>query len=158
MKRMIWLAAALLATTPALAWDLNSEDTKKSWSYVAFQADKLDAVELQFYCDNEYPGDIQMLVFTDQDARKGDEDFPDVTVTAVVDDDVFADLIGYYDDVDGERTVVIDSPEEARLREFIATARDAKQPIHISYDGRSHRFATDNIVPVLDSFVEGCSR
>ena len=158
MKRTIWLIAALSITQPALAWEMNSSDTKKAWSYAAFQADKSGGVELQFYCDETYPKDIQMLVFTDLDARDGDSDFPSVTVQAVVDGETFADLSGYYDAVDGERTVVVDTLEEERVRDILTAARAAKQPLMVEYDGRSHRFAVDGIEAVLGDFVDGCER
>lgn len=158
MKRMIWLIAALSITPPAVAWEMNSTDTKKAWSYAAFQADKSGDIELQFYCDESYPDEIQMLVFTDLDAEDGDSDFPSVAVQAVVDGETFADLSGYYDAVDGERTVVIDTLEEDRVRTIITAARNAKQPLMLEYDGRSHRFGVDDISSVLGDFVDGCER
>ena len=158
MKQAVWLLATLVAATPAAAWDLSSSDTKKSWSYAAFQQDKAGAAELQFYCDDSDPEDIQMLVFTDLDAQDGDADFPSVSVDAIVDSVTFADLAGYYDEVDGERTVVIDTSEEQRILEVIDAARQARAPLQIAYDGRSHRFGVDGISEVLSGFSEGCRR
>ncbi|HEY8577141.1 MAG TPA: hypothetical protein VIL88_12455 [Devosia sp.] len=157
--RLVTCALALMASAaPAAAWDINSSESKKAWSYAAFQSDKSGAVELQFFCDESYPEDIQMLVFTDLEADGSEEDFPSVPVTATVGDETFEDLSGYYDEVDGERTVVIDTLEEDRVRDIIGAARDASQPLQVSYDGRSHRFGIDNIAEVLDQFTDGCER
>lgn len=156
MKRTMLILAVLVAPQPALAWDLSSEATKKTWSYAAFQEDKGGSVELQFYCEEVYPDEIQMLVFTDLDAEEGDEDFPTVSVGAVIDGQAFDDLVGYYDNVDGERAVVVDTLEEDRVREVIARAREAEQPLQISYDGRRHRFAAEGADDVLGRFVDGC--
>jgi len=60
--------------------------------------------------------------------------------------------------VEGERTVVVDTLEESRLRQVLATARGATQPLQILYDGRSQRFGIDGIVETLDRFVGGCER
>ena len=125
---------------------------------MAFQSDEPGSIELQFYCDDSYPNDIQMLVFTNMDSDVTDDDHPSVAVKAVVDGETFDDLGGYYDAVDGERTLVIDTVEENRVRDVIAAARSAKQPLQVYYDGHSHRFAVDDIAETLGDFVEGCDR
>lgn len=157
MKYAIGLCAVLLVAQPALAWEINSDVTKKSWSHAAFQADKDGGVELQFYCDNEYPDDIQMLVFTDVDADGSEKDFPSVAVKTTIDDQSFDELAGYYDSVDDERVVVIDTIEDERVRDVVAAARNAKHPIVIDFEGRTVRFGTDDITPTLASFTEGCN-
>ncbi|UXN75876.1 hypothetical protein N8D56_27120 (plasmid) [Devosia sp. A8/3-2] len=158
MHRLMWVYAAVLATSPVAARELDSSDTKKARSYTAFQTDKTGGVELQFFCDHNYPGDIQMLVFTDVDAEEGDKERPSSAVSIVVNGTSFDDLNGYYDAVEGERIVVVDTLEESRLRQVLATARGATQPLQILYDGRSQRFGIDGIVETLDSFVGGCER
>ncbi|WEK06179.1 MAG: hypothetical protein P0Y65_08000 [Candidatus Devosia phytovorans] len=158
MNKTIWIIAALVVVQPAFGWELSSSDTKKTWSYSAYQADKSGGVELQFYCDNDFPEDIQMLVFTDQDARPGDSDFPSVSVKVVADNTSMTGLSGYYDEVDGERTLVVDTQEEVLLRDFITAASTAERPLQVEFDGLSHRFAVDGIADVLGDFVDGCDR
>lgn len=158
MKRGPGVFAVLLAVMPVAAWELNSSDTKKSWSYAAFQTDKSDAVELQFYCDNAYPEDIQMLVFTDIESDGTEEGYPRIEVTVTVDGKAFADLDGYYDDVEGERTVVIDTLEEDRVRDVLAAAQQASNPVVVSFGDRVHRFAIADIATVLGNFLTGCER
>ncbi len=158
MNRLMWVCAAALAASPVAAWELDSSDAKKAWSYTAFQADKTGGVELQFFCDHNYPNDIQMLLFTAVDAQEGDKERPGVAVSVVVNGTSFDDLNGYCDAVEGERTVVVDTLEESRLRQVLATARGATQPLQILYDGRSQRFGIDGIVETLDRFVGGCER
>ena len=158
MKRASCFLAAFLVTTPVVAWELDGTESKKTWSYVAFQSDKSGAIELQFYCDESYPDDIQMLVFTNTDSDATDDDHPSVAVKVGVDDETFDDLSGYYDAVDGERTLVLDTVEEKRVRDVIAAARGAKQPLQVYYDGQSHRFAVEDIAQTLGDFVEGCDR
>lgn len=114
------LAARFAALT---VWELNSHDTKKTWEYVAYQSDGID--ELQFYCDNLDPDDIQMLVVTSLDAEAGDDEFADVSVNALIDGVRFDDLSGYYDEVEGERTVVLETREEARVRDILDAAQAA---------------------------------
>ena len=158
MKLASCFLAAFLVTTPVMAWELDGTETKKTWSYVAFQADKAGSIELQFYCDESYPDDIQMLVFTNMDSDATDDDHPSVAVKAIVDDETFDNLSGYYDAVDGERTLVIDTVEEDRVRDVIAAARNAKKPLQVYYDGHSNRFAVDDIAETLGDFIEGCDR
>nr|WP_314259882.1 hypothetical protein [uncultured Devosia sp.] len=158
MNKAIWIFTALFAVQPAFGWELSSTDTKKTWTYSAYQADKSGGVEMQFYCDNDYPGDIQMLVFTDMDARPGDSDFPDVAVKVVAGDTSMTGLSGYYDEVDGERTLVVDTKEEPRVRDFISAAQGAIQPLQVEFDGRSHRFAANDAGEVLGDFMAGCDR
>ena len=97
-----------------------------------------------------------MLVVTSLDAEAGDDEFPDVSVNALIDGVRFDDLSGYYDEVEGERTVVLETREEARVRDILDAAQAASQPIQISYDVHSHRFSVTDIG--LDGFVEGCER
>lgn len=158
MKRAFSLFAALVATTSVAAWEIDSSDTKKSWSYAAFQSDKAGGVELQFYCDDSFPDDIQMLVFTNLDATPDDQDYPSVAVDMLIDGQSFADLSGYYDDVDGERTIVVDTTEEDRVRDILDVARAARQPLQVRYENRSHRFAVDSIDDTLGAFIDGCHR
>lgn len=158
MKRTIWFLAVLLGTHPAAAWEIKHTETKKTWSYVAYQADKSNAVELQFFCDETQPEEMQLLVFTDQDAQTGDDQFPDVAVSFVVDGTTFDALSGYYDNVDGERTVVIDTLEEDRVRDVLDAASKATQPLQVKYEGRGHSFAVDDVAQVLGSFIAGCAR
>lgn len=158
MKQVVCLLGALLVSSPVLAWEIDTTDTKKTWSYAAFQAEKSGGAELQFYCDETYPEDIQLLVFTDHDAEPGDADFPSVSVDVVVDGTEFGSLSGYYDAVDDERTLVLDTLEEERVRDILTAARVAEQPIAISFDGSSLRFGVGEITPVLGEFIAGCER
>lgn len=158
MTRTILAIAALLAVQPVFGWELSSSDTKKTWTYSAYQADKSGGVELQFYCDSDYPDDITMLVFTDQDARPGDSEFPSISVDAVADDLKLTDLSGYYDEVDGERTLVVDSPEDERVRDFLTAAQAAKRPLQVEFDTYSYRFGVDGISGALGDFIKGCER
>jgi hypothetical protein len=123
MYRTVIFLPLLLASAALTVWELNSHDTKKTWEYVAYQSDGID--ELQFYCDNVDPDDIQMLVVTSLDAEAGDDEFADVSVNALIDGVRFDDLSGYYDEVEGERTVVLETREEARVRDILDAAQAA---------------------------------
>jgi len=123
MYRTVIFLPLLLASAALTVWELNSHDTKKTWEYVAYQSDGID--ELQFYCDNLDPDDIQMLVVTSLDAEAGDDEFADVSVNALIDGVRFDDLSGYYDEVEGERTVVLETREEARVRDILDAAQAA---------------------------------
>lgn len=123
MYRTVIFLPLLLASAAVTVWELNSHDTKKTWEYVAYQSDGID--ELQFYCDNVDPDDIQILVVTSLDAEAGDDEFADVSVNALIDGVRFDDLSGYYDEVEGERTVVLETREEARVRDILDAAQAA---------------------------------
>lgn len=157
MKRLAFLLPLLVAT-PALAdWDITTESTKKTWSYAAFDSDKTGSIELQFYCDHEYPGEVQLLVFTGDDWTGGPDEQNPVDMTVNVDGKEFAGLAGHDDEVNAERVVYADTLDDKALFDVIEAAKVAERSIVVSYEQATHRFPVVNLQPVLAEFMTGCN-
>jgi hypothetical protein len=158
MKRLAFLLP-LLITTPAMAdWDITRESTKKTWSVAAFDSDKSGSLELQFYCDYQYPGEVQMLVFTGDDWTGGPDEQNPVEISVTIDGKAFDPLNGYDDEVDEERVVYGDTLDDKALFDVIEAAKVAKQSIVVKYEAVTHRFPVVNLEPTLTELLSDCNR
>lgn len=158
MKRFAILLPLLVATPAMADWDLTAKSTKKTWSYAAFDSDKSGSLELQFYCDYKYPGEIQLLVFTGDDWTGTPDEQKPVEINVTIDGKVFPVLSGYDDEVDAERVVYADTLDDKALFDVIEAAKVAKRTIVVSYEEVTHRFPVVNLEPVLTDLMAGCDR
>ena len=156
MKPLFLLPVLLLMSPTYAAWEVDGNTSKKSWFYAAYQDDKNGTVELQFYCDYKYPGDVSLLVFTGEDFDPRGANAGAVDVYASIDGTDFDPLQGYNDSIDGERIVVVDSSEDDALFGVVRAVRSASQPIVVHYAGGSHRFGAEGAERAVGTLVDGC--
>lgn len=156
MKRLLLLPILLFATPALGAWESDSNTSKKSWFYAAYEHDRDGGVELQVYCDFKKPGDVMLLVFTGEDFDPRGEDAGDVEVSATVDGRRFGPLRGYNDSNGGERAVIVDSAEDVSVVDFVRAMRGAQRPVEISYKRTKLEFSTVGIDHAVGTLIDGC--
>lgn len=158
MKHLAFLLP-LVAATPAFAdWQLRPESTKKTWSFAAFESDKTGSLELQFFCDHEYPGEVQMLVFTGADWTAEPDAQTAVEMIVTIDGTAFPPLSGFDDDVDAERVVYADTLDDKALFDVIDAAKAASRSIVVDFEDTTYRFGVAKIEPMLTEFMAGCAQ
>lgn len=158
MKHLAFLLPLLVATPAMAAWELKTEGTKKTWSYAAYDGDKSGSLELQFFCDYQYPGEVQLLVFTNVDWTKDTDEQTPVEIIVNVDGQAFDPLAGFDDEVDDERVVYADTLDDEALHDVIEAARSATRSIEVTYEDVTHRFGVSNLGSALGELLEGCNR
>lgn len=158
MKHLAFLLPLLVATPAMAAWELKTEGTKKTWSYAAFDGDKSGSLELQFFCDYQYPGEVQLLVFTNEDWTKDTDEQTPVEITVNVDGKTFDPLAGFDDEVDDERVVYADTLDDEALYDVIEAAKAATRSVEVTYEDVTHRFGVANLGTALGELLEGCNR
>lgn len=156
MKRLLLLPILLFAAPAQGAWESDSNTSKKSWFYAAYEHDRDGGVELQVYCDFKKPGDVMLLVFTGEDFDPRGEDAGDVDVSGTVDGTRFGPLRGYNDSNGGERAVIVESADDHSVVDFIRAMRGAQRPVEISYKRTRHEFSPVDIEHAVGTLIDGC--
>ena len=157
-KLLLVLVMALLAG-PALAeWKMVDVSEDGVAVYKAYVLDHTGAVELQFYCDQEFPGIFDLTVYTGEDFQPKSNYPEDGELAVSIGAEGVATVTAFYHDFDGELLIFTTDFDVEGVGEVAMTMARATGDIGLTYYDRSYDFTADGAKSILKQFLQTCPR
>lgn len=148
------LALAVPAAAQQPSWVL-FEDTDEYGDYVAaYVPDVTNSYELEFFCDDEYPDDIALSVFTPVPYTKTKD--PLVELTVAVGERSNGPLDAEYMDFDGSLGLQVWEYDYPIIRRIVREAMVGNGVIQVDYADTQVTFPLDGAQSVLRDFLAFC--
>jgi hypothetical protein len=155
-KLVLGLGLALLAT-PALAeWQMVEVSDPEIEAYKAYVVDHTGAIELQFYCDSEFPGLLDMTVYTAEDFEPKTSYAPEGDLAVLIDGEVVNTVTAFYDDHDGELLIFTSDFDIEGVDQIAMAMAKAGNEIGLTYFDRSYAFPAEAAKGIIKSFLNTC--
>lgn len=157
MRRLLPIVALSLLANPALAgWQFTDVSDDEIVAFKGWVLDTGGVVEMQYYCDDWFPGGIDLTIYTGE-VHEPDSSYADEGVMSVSTDGEFAvEITAFFDHHDGELLIYTSNFEVENMGDVMLAMAYAEDIIEISYYGRDYVFSAGNAWAVLGQMADDC--
>ncbi len=157
MRRVLIIAVLSLFASPAQAgWSFLDESDDQGPIFKAAVLDVGGKVELQYYCDDWFPGMIDLNIYTGETFDQNSAYAADGIMTVSIDGEASIDATAFFDDFEGELLIFTSNFDIENLEDVLIAMATAQQSIGVGFYGRNYLFPAENVFDVLQQMAEKC--
>lgn len=158
MRRFLVSALFCLLAGPAFAgWALDDISTEEGLAYRGWVPDSTGGAQLEIYCDDWWPGLIELTVYTGEMYEATTSYAEEGVMTVVVDGDEIIETTAYFDEMDEELVFFSSNFDVENMVEVVLLMAGAASTIDISYFDKTYRFSSENAHAVIEQLATDCS-
>jgi hypothetical protein len=157
MRRLMLIAAlSLFANSAQAAWQFIDVSDDESIAFKAGALDVTGVVEMQYYCDDGFPGAIDLTIYTGE-THEPDSSYATEGIMGVsVDGELEVEVTAFFDNFEGELLIYTSNFDVENMGDVMEAMFYAEDSIGISYYGRDYLFSAENVWTVLGQMADDC--
>ncbi|MBE7731806.1 hypothetical protein [Devosia faecipullorum] len=157
MRRLLPVAALLLFAAPAQAeWFFVDVSDDEVIAYLVGTADTTGAFELQFYCDDWFVGNVELILYTAETFEPTTSYAEDGVLGVIIDGEPKAEVTAFFDSYEGEVLINTSSFEVDNLGDVVLAIAEARETIGLTYFDRSYVFPAENARSSIEQLAQNC--